>query len=185
MSGSGTGTVATSVDDDESAYIAATRAYAQLTVQTAAEDAAGTNTNANILYDSQSEIQGNWTLFYADALERIGKDETFYNVSLTTIETKKAIAYLVEHYFYQRLKDFDADEITNEGYKIKRNPGRASTSALNKYNELMAFAASYVDRVSTGTHPDTYIETADNPTENYPDAWLSPIGDPEEIDELD
>ena len=38
---------------------------------------------------------------------------------LTDIETKKAIAYLVEHYFYQRLKDFDADEITNEGYKIK------------------------------------------------------------------
>lgn len=169
----------------EADAITATTAYSQLTVQTSAESSGSTNTNANILYSSQSAIQGNWTLFYADALERIGKDELFYNVSLTDIETKKAIAYLVEHYFYQRLKDFDADEITNEGYKIKRNPGRASTSALNKYNELMAFAASYVDRVSTGTHPDTYIETADNPTENYPDAWLSPIGDPEEIDELD
>jgi len=169
----------------EADAITATTAYSQLTVQTSEQSSASTNTNANILYNSQSEIQGNWTLFYADALERIGKDELFYNVSLTDIETKKAIAYLVEHYFYQRLKDFDADEITNEGYKIKRNPGRASTSALNKYNELMAFAASYVDRVSTGTHPDTYIETADNPTENYPDAWLSPIGDPEEIDELD
>ncbi|MFA5691956.1 MAG: hypothetical protein WC918_09990, partial [Bacteroidales bacterium] len=102
----------------EADAITATTAYSQLTVQTSEQSSASTNTNANILYSSQSEIQGNWTLFYEDALERIGKDETFYNVSLTDIETKKAIAYLVEHYFYQRLKDFDADEITNEGYKI-------------------------------------------------------------------
>jgi len=166
----------------ESQAVAATKAFAQLSIQTSDQNNTGSNTGADLLYDDSSEIQGNWTLFYADVLEKISNDETLYGVTLSDIQMKRAIAYGVRIYFEQKSSDYSATKIKNEGYEINR------TSLINNwedlYNKVFEEAVLIANAEgSAGVEPDAVVATADSIAENYPDEW-KPVIELEEIDEV-
>ena len=155
----------------ESDVIAAIQAYTELSVQTSVENIAGTNTDADLLYSSSGQIQGNFTIFYTDATAKVTSDETLYSVTFSDIQKKKAYAYLIESYFYRKFKDFNAQVEKNEGSEVRRFA--AIDSGLSKYNDLLNEIVNVSLVTSTGTIPDAVVEMSDDL--NYPEKWLSTV----------
>lgn len=112
-------------------------AFTFLSCQTAAESTASTNTNADILYTSQSSNQGNFLLFYGIADSQITSDLTKNSITMTDIQKLRAYAYLIQHLWEMKFKDWDAKEISiNNDTVVKGVAGL--TSGMAAYNELIA-----------------------------------------------
>ena len=149
---------------------AALSAYTYLSVQTSTQ--AGTtpptNTSANLLHDSSSRRQGNFTLFAAMAQLQVAKDEALYGVALTDAYKAQACAYYVMYLYEKKFKDHRATSISSGGESISR----PVNGAMEDYKEVFrTFEAGSIDS-SIQTHADV---------DDYPEEWKNTQLTPEEI----
>lgn len=120
--------------DDVIKYV---NAFTFLNCQTSAEHTANTNTDADILYTSQSFNQGNFLLFYGIADAQITEDEAKYSITMTDIQKLRALAYFIQHLWEMKFKDWDAKETSINNDKVVKGVAGV-TSGLAAYNELIA-----------------------------------------------
>jgi hypothetical protein len=143
--------------DDVIKYV---NAFTFLSCQTAAESTASTNTNADILYTSQSSNQGNFLLFYGIADSQITSDLAKNSITMSDVQKLRAYAYLIQHLWEMKFKDWDAKEISiNNDTVVKGVAGL--TSGMAAYNELIAEiiragSSSVVDTGIVKHADDTY-----------------------------
>ena len=135
-------------------------AFTFLSCQTAAESTASTNTNADILYTSQSSNQGNFLLFYGIADSQITSDLAKNSITMTDIQKLRAYAYLIQHLWEMKFKDWDAKETSINNDKVVKGVA-GITSGLAAYNELIAEiiragSSSVVDTGIVKHADDTY-----------------------------
>lgn len=147
----------------EADVIAAVEAYTFVDVQTAAEASASTHTDANLLYNSGSETQGNFSVFYDDADEKVTSDESTKGINLTDGERKRAIAYLIQDNYEKKFKDWCATDININNDLVKRNG--ISTSGWTAYTALI----NEVIKRTSGTIDVSIVRHRDD--EYYPDEW--------------
>ena len=83
-------------------------AFTFLSCQTAAESSATTNTDADILYTSQSSNQGNFLLFYGIADAQITSDLAKNSITMSDVQKLRAYAYFIQHLWEMKFKDWDA-----------------------------------------------------------------------------
>jgi hypothetical protein len=119
----------------EADVINAIQDFTYLSVQTSAEATALTNTSANLLYNSRSRRQGNFTSFYAMAALQVARDESSYGISLTDTYKLMAYAYVIQYYYERKFKDYNATHISSGGDSVSR-PGNGISPALQSYREV-------------------------------------------------
>jgi hypothetical protein len=121
---------------DESSVIAALEGFTPLSVQTAAQAAALTNTTARLLYASATRTQGNFSLFYAQAKRDVVHDQVRLNVTIPDEDLPLALAYLIWDYGIRKFPDWSAVSVNSGGDSVNR--GKAgSTDARAAYMQLL------------------------------------------------
>jgi hypothetical protein len=173
MSGSGTGTPVTTVGETE--VIAAVEAYTFLSVQTAAEAASSTHEEASLLYNDSSEQQGNFSVYWDEAEEQLSHDIVAKGITLTSGQTRRAYAYLIQHLYEMKFKDWNATDINLNNDLVKRPVGFV-TSGWSAYSGLL----SDVRRATSGVINTTISKHNDET--NYPDNWRDIPEDAEVLD---
>lgn len=147
----------------EGDVIAAVRGYTYLSCQTSAENSATSNTEANLLYNSASETQGNFSLFWDAAELQLAKDETRLGITVSDTERVIAFAYLIQHYQERKFKDWDATEINLSNDLVKKPIQQ--TSGWAAYQQLLA-QVSRATSVGEVELTDKHVDS-----DNYPDEW--------------
>ena len=151
----------------EADVIAAVKGYTYLSVQNAAEATASTNMSADLLYANGSENQGNFSLFYADAATKVTADAISRELTLTDTQLKHAYAYLLQHYYETKFRDWDA-EATSIGTDITKRTKGSLTSGWAAYIALWKEA----ERENVSSVEDTtIIRHADDI--NYPPEFIN------------
>lgn len=140
----------------------AIEAFTPLSVQSLAEYTAGTNTTAKLLYNSGSRTQGNFTLFYAQALRALNKDLERHGLSITDEEKPVALAYLIWDLGIKKFPEWDAETVSPGGTESVTRAKPGVTSARAAYLDILKFIKRTV-----GTTPT--IGTVDDYT-NYPES---------------
>lgn len=132
-----------------------------LSCQTEAEAAAGTNTDADLLFMDQSFNQGNFYIFYGMASGQLSRDIVQYTLTLDYIQELSALAYLIQHYWEMKFKDWDAKELSINNDIVKKASG-STTSGFTAYNVIINAAR----KASSGAIDTTVVRHADD--DNYP-----------------
>jgi hypothetical protein len=159
----------------EADVIAAVEAFTFLSVQTAAQASASSGTEKSLLYNTGSEQQGNFSLFVDEAEEQLSHDLVAKGIALTEGQTKRAYAYLIQHLYEMKYKDWNATDINLNNDLVKRPVGTL-TSGWSAYKALL----SDVVRGVVGAI-DTTINKHNDET-NYPDNWRDIPEDAEVLD---
>jgi hypothetical protein len=108
----------------------------EASVQTAVQATALTNTTARLLYSTASRTQGNFSLFYAQALRDIVRDQVRLNVTIPDEDMALALAYLIWDYGMKRFPDWSAKSVSTSGDSVSRDkPG--ITDARMAYLQLL------------------------------------------------
>lgn len=143
-----------------------------LSCQTESESIAGTNTDADLLFMSQSFNQGNYYIFYGMAVEQLARDITKYGISLSDIQELSALAYLIQHYWESKFKDWDAKEVSINNDTVKKSV--SGTSGYASYKSIISDARKSV----SGAINTDIVKHADD--EYFPDDFkVLPISDVE------
>jgi hypothetical protein len=171
---------AVSVDDDVvlpsvSDIVAAVKAFTFLSVQSVTEASTASNMEAALLYNDSSEQQGNFTLFYLEAQTQLAADLAAKSIALNALQTRRAYAYLIQHFYEMKFKDWNATDINLNNDLVKRPVGYL-TSGWSAYSGLL----SDVRRATSGAM-DTTI-TKHNDETNFPDDWRDIPEDPITLD---
>lgn len=132
-----------------------------LNCQTEEESAAGTNTDADLLFMDQSFNQGNFYIFYGMASGQLSRDIVQYTLTLNYIQELSALAYLIQHYWEMKFKDWDARELSINNDIVKKVSG-STTSGMAAYKVIVNAAR----KSSSGAIDTTVIRHADD--NNYP-----------------
>lgn len=157
-------TPSSSDDTDIMAAIAALTAYS---VQSAAEDTAGTNTTASILYDTATRTQGNYTIFKAIAAAKVTEDLLRAGKTATDAWKYRAYALLIADQQAKKDPDWAAKSVSFEGYSVSR--GETKTGYMLAYDAMLD-ALALVDSSPFGDQDDDgIVQTKD--AEDYPDSW--------------
>lgn len=159
--------------DDVIKYV---NAFTFLSCQTAAESTASTNTNADILYTSQSSNQGNFLLFYGIADSQITSDLAKNSITMSDVQKLRAYAYLIQHLWEMKFKDWDAKETSINNDKVVKGVA-GLTSGMAAYNELIA----EIIRAGSSSVVDTGIVKHADDT-NYPSEFKDVPFDDVEMD---
>lgn len=120
----------------ESAVIAAIEAFTPLSVQTSAQATALTNTTARLLYNAASRTQGNFSLFYAQALRDIVRDQARLNVTIHADDLSLALAYLIWDRGIMKFPDWAALSVNSGGDSVNRGKS-GMTDARAAYLQLL------------------------------------------------
>jgi hypothetical protein len=147
----------------EADVVAAVKGYTYLSCQTSAEATAVSNTEANLLYNSASEVQGNFSLFWSAAELQVAKDEVKFGIVINDTEKVIAYAYLIQHYQERKFKDWDATEINLSNDLVKKSIQQ--TSGWAAYQQILG----QVTRASVTSMVDLSNKHTDS--EHYPDEW--------------
>ncbi len=157
-----------SVLEDE--VIQAVRDLTSFSVQTVAEAQAGENLRANILYNSSTRLQGNFSAFYTEAQRTLAQDITRFGINPTDEEKVTAYAYLIADLQQKKNPDWNAQKVDYGGDAVSREPNRTSYKVV--YDQFLdGLAAPALEP----TGPED-LQPVDH--EDYPDSWrLSNSGD--------
>jgi hypothetical protein len=148
--------------------IAAIQAQTSFSVQTPAEAIAGTNLTANILYDTASRKQGNFTVFLTMAEDQLDKD--LLQIGKTTVtdaQKEKALAYLIASYQEAKDPDIFANSVSFGGYSVSRSNGPGYLAAYRSF--LDSLPATNSNIITEMQDANGLIRARDD--EKYPDAW--------------
>ena len=144
--------------------VAALTAYS---IQTSAEATAGTNTTANILYNTASRTQGSFSVFYLIATDALTNDIARLGLSPTDAQKEKALAYYVAGLQQQKDPDAFAKSVSFEGYSVSRGDG--PTGYMAAYNALLAGLTTADSDPFGDQDEDGIVQTKD--AADYPDSW--------------
>jgi len=136
-------------------------AFTYLSCQSESEAAADENTDADILYNSQSFNQGNFSLYYKLATEKLDDDSVIYGITLSDSQKLMCLAYLIQHYWEMKFKDWDARELSINNDIVKKVSG-STTSGMAAYKVIINAAR----KASSGAIDTTIVRHADD--DNYP-----------------
>ncbi len=133
------------------------------TVQTSAEDAEGTNATANILYDSSSRTQSNFSDLYLEAQDSLAFDLAREGKIASDAQKIRLYALLIAD-AHQRKVDpnWAAKSVSFDSESVGRDV--PETGYMTSYRKLLAKLTS-VDYSPS----DDIIETRDS--EEYPDEF--------------
>lgn len=159
----------------ESDVIKSVKAYTFLSCQTSSESSSSANIEASLLYNDGSENQGNFSIFYADAIVQLNNDCIIRSIVMSDTQKIKAYAYLIQHYYETKSKDWNATDINLNNDLVKR-PAGSSTSGWAAYKGLL----SDVVRATSGAISTTIIKHNDET--NYPENWRDIPEDAEVLD---
>ena len=162
----------------ETDVIESVKAFTYLSVQTEAESALSDNVDANILYNSSSESQSNFTRSYAAAKLQVAADESSFGITFSDDEELMALAYLIQHFHERKFKDHDAIEINLSNDIVKKNVSQ--TSGWASYQQILR--SVYGGSLSS-TDRSTEIDTLEHSDSlNYPDDWKNDQLDLDDIE---
>lgn len=147
--------------------ILAIQSFTAFSVQTQAEDTAGTNLTANILYDTASRTQAAYTVLKAYAVDQLSSDLEKVGKTATDAQSEKALAYLIAAYYEQKDPDIFAKSVSFDGYSVSRD----GQSGYIKAYQAILDALPLVDSGSIAALQDSdgLIHVRDH--DNYPAAW--------------
>ena len=145
-------------------------ALTAFSIQTSTEAGAGTNTTANILHATSSRKQGNFTIFYAIALDQLTKDLLQIGKQPSDVQKEKALAYLIGDLMEKKDPDWSARSVSMSGYSVGRNTGASGmgstvTGNMQAYLNLL----NSLPMVASGAILDEIEHTRDH--DEYPEAW--------------
>ena len=165
------GTPVTPASSDDTDIIAAIQALSAYSVQTAAEDTAGTNTTANILYDTSSRTQGNYTIFKAIASAKVTEDLLRAGKTATDAWKYRAYALLIADQMAKKDPDWAANSVSFEGYSVSRgtNSTGPKTGYMLAYDAMLDALALVDSDPFADQDEDGIVQTKD--AEDYPDSW--------------
>lgn len=147
--------------------ILAIQSFTAFSVQTQAEDTAGSNLTANILYDSASRTQAAYTVLKAYAVDQLASDLEKVGKTATDAQSEKALAYLIAAYYEQKDPDIFAKSVSFDGYSVSRD----GMSGYMKAYQALLDALPLVDSgaIAALQDDDGLIKVRDYTL--YPDSW--------------
>lgn len=136
------------------------------TVQTKAEDTAGTNTTANILYDSSSRTQSNFSSLYLEAQDVLAADLASAGKIATDAQSIRLYALLIADAHLRKVDpNWAAKSVSFYSESVSRD--KPETGYMASYRELLS-RLTPVDNSPTES-ADEVIQTRDS--EDYPDEY--------------
>lgn len=158
----------------DSNIILAIQALTAFSVQSQAEDTAGSNTAANILYDSASRTQGCYTVFKAIAQDVVTRDLLIVGKTATDAWSERAIALLVGDLQEKKDPDWSARSISFDGYSVSRSTGTQGEGApqtgyMQAYQAMLTSLTPADSGAFGDQDEDGIVKTKDS--EDYPDSW--------------
>lgn len=115
----------------------------------------------DLLYDGGSSNQGNFSLFSLVAKEQLDNDAERKELTFSFVQKLHAYAYLIQHQYEQKFRDWDAEE-TSIGTDITKRSKGASTSGWSAYISLLRD----VERIVSSSTNMTIVKHNDEI--NYP-----------------
>jgi hypothetical protein len=147
--------------------VLAIQSFTAFSVQTQAEDTAGTNLTANILYDTASRTQAAYTVLKAAAVDQLAIDLSRIGKTATDAQSEKALAYLIAGYFEGKDPDTFAKSVSFDGYSVSRDGMSGYTKA---YQDLLdALPLADAGAIAALQDSDGLIRVRDH-TE-YQESW--------------
>lgn len=158
--------------------VLAIQSFTAFSVQTQAEDTAGSNLTANILYDTASRTQAAYTVLKAYAVDQLASDLEKVGKTATDAQSEKALAYLIAAYYEQKDPDIFAKSVSFDGYSVSRD----GMSGYMKAYQAILEALPLVDSgaIAALQDDDGLIHVRDH--DNYPDSWRMTELDSADID---
>lgn len=147
--------------------ILAIQSFTAFSVQTAAEDTAGTNLTANILYDTASRTQAAYTVLKAYAIDQLAADLAKIGKTATDSQSEKALAYLIAAYFEAKDPDIFAESVSFDGYSVSRDGQSGYMKAYGLLLDALPSAGS--SSVLSSIDLDCTGKVSDDT--NYPESW--------------
>lgn len=151
----------------EANVIAAVQSLTAFSVQSATEAGLGTNSAANILYSTASRTQGNFTIFYAIALDKLTEDLALAGKTATSAQQEKALAYLIGDLQEKKDPDAVAKSVSFDGYSVSRDGGK--TGYMQMYEDLVKSLPSVTSSVLSASDLECTGQVRD--ASDYPDSW--------------
>jgi hypothetical protein len=142
------------------------------TVQTKAEHDASpaTNTTANILYDSSSRTQSNFSDLYLEAQDTLDEDLKRLGRTATDAQKIRLYAYLIADIHTKKIDpNWSAQAVSFYGESITRSYDRAGDRALTSYGAAYQALLGKLPLSDNSPDVDAIIETRDS--EDYPDEF--------------
>lgn len=156
----------------------AIQSFTAFSVQTSAEDTAGTNLTADILYDTASKTQAAYIVLKAYAVDQLAIDLSRIGKTATDSQSEKALAYLIAAYYEQKDPDIFAKSVSFDGYSVS---GDGMSGYMKAYQALLdALPLADSGAIAALQDSDGLIHVRDH--DNYPDAWRMTELDSESID---
>lgn len=146
---------------------AAIAALTAFSIQTSTEAGAGSNTTANILHASASRTQGNFTIFYAIALDKLTEDLAQAGKTATDAQQEKALAYLIGDLQEKKDPDAIAKSVSFDGYSVSRDGGK--TGYMQMYEALVKALPAATSSVISASDLECTEQVRD--ASDYPDSW--------------
>ncbi len=143
--------------------VLAIQAFTSFSVQTQAEDTAGTNLTANIMYDTPSRTQGSYVVYKAYAVDQLASDLLRIGKTATDSQQEKALAYLIAAYYEQKDPDIFANSVSFDGYSVSRDGMSGYQKAYCALLDALPLVDSGVVDLETVTHVKDH--------DNYPESW--------------
>lgn len=158
--------------------VLAIQSFTSFSVQTQAEDTAGSNLTANILYDTASRTQAAYTVLKAYAVDQLAADLEKIGKTATDSQSEKALAYLIASYYEAKDPDIFAKSVSFDGYSVSRD----GQSGYMKAYQALLDALPEVDSgaIAALQDDDGLIHVRDH--DNYPAAWRMTELDSDVID---
>lgn len=147
---------------DTADIIDAIEALTPLSVQDYDEYIAGTNTTAKILYNSASRTQGNFSIFYAQAVRVLARDLTRHNLQLSSEEQPIALAYLIWDLAIKKFPDWEAQTVSPGGSESVTRAKPGQTSAKAAYLDILKGSKRRVGTTPEIGHLDDYTNYPEN-----------------------
>lgn len=147
--------------------VLAIQSFTAFSVQTAAEDTAGQNLTANILYDSASRTQSAYTVLKAAAVDQLAIDLEKIGKTATDAQSEKALAYLISSYYEQKDPDVFAKSVSFDGYSVSRDGMSGYQKAYCYFLDALPLADS--GAIAALQDDDGLIKVRDHTL--YPDSW--------------
>ena len=149
--------------------VLAIQSFTAFSVQTTAENTAGTNLTANILYNTASRTQAAYTVLKAYAVDQLASDLLRIGKTASDTQSEKALAYLIASYFEGKDPDIFAKSVSFDGYSVSRDGQSGYLKAYQTFLDALPLVDSGVVDLETVTH------TKDH--DDYPESWrLTQIG---------
>lgn len=145
----------------------AIQSFTAFSVQSSAENTAGANLTANILYSSASRTQAAYTVLKAYAIDQLAIDLEKIGKTATDAQSEKALAYLIAAYYEQKDPDVFAKSVSFDGYSVSRDGMSGYQKAYQALLDALPLADS--GAIAALQDSDGLIHVRDH--DNYPGAW--------------